>query len=103
MGYLQLTPDLFYDMTYEELQVMAKARREQDEIHIRMAWEQARFIAFRLSAPYFKKGSKPTPQSFHRFPWDDKQAEAKPVDMEKINALRDEVRREIEQRKLKIA
>lgn len=83
-------------MTYDELMVMANARREQDEVEIRMGWEQARFIAYRLSAPYFKKGRAPSPQQFHRFPWDDKIQESKPVDLERVRELREEVRKEIE-------
>ena len=103
MGYLQLTPDLFYSLTYDELVVMAKGKREQDEVTIRMGWEQARMIAYKLSAPYFKKGQVPSPMKFHKFPWDDAVNTHSELNMELYKELKAEFAKEVEKRKLKVA
>lgn len=102
MGYLQLTPDLFYSLTYSELMTMAKGKREQDEVHIRMGWEQARMIAYRLSAPYFKKGQAPSITKFHRFPWDEDVKHTE-LNMKLYRELKEEFAAEVKRHKMKVA
>lgn len=70
MGYLQLTPSQFYELTYDELVVMAEGKRKQDERAVQIQYEVARFSAVYVLQPHLKKGKRISQKDLAVFPWE---------------------------------
>ena len=70
MGYLQLTPSEFYDMTFQELKIMAEGKRRSDENQMRAMYEVARFQSVYVLQPHMKKGKKLKLTDIAKFPWE---------------------------------
>lgn len=88
VGYLQLTPALFYDMTFDELKVMANGKRKQDESKAQMYWEIARWQNYYALAPHIKKGRQFTMRDIAVFPWEKKRIERTLPTAEQLAKLR---------------
>ena len=88
VGYLQLTPALFYEMTFEELRAMSDGKRNQDEAQAHMLWEIARWQNYYALAPHIKKGRRFTMRDVQVFPWEKKQIERELPTVEEVEKLR---------------
>lgn len=74
VGFLQLPPAVFYELTYDELKVMAEGKRGNTDEVVRAIWEAARFSATIGLQPHMKKGKKIKTTDLAVFPWEKKTA-----------------------------
>jgi hypothetical protein len=72
IGFLQLAPSVFYEMTYHELTIACDWKRKDIEQRGQLQWETARFIVHRLLQPHLKKSARLKPQDIARFTWEEK-------------------------------
>jgi hypothetical protein len=95
VGFLQLTPDSFYSMTFEELRIMAEGRRELIATQVQTSWEVARWQSVFILQPHLKKGRTLKPTDLAQFPWEEKHVHALPT-AEQVALLRKFVMEEYE-------
>jgi hypothetical protein len=69
---MQLEPQVFYDLTFEEFNLKLEGMRQMENLRSREAWERTRELAFTMAqfSGNLKKGS--TKYHLMRFPWDEK-------------------------------
>jgi hypothetical protein len=85
---LRLSPDEFYDLTFEEYEAMLTRSRERENARVKEEYERMRLLAFRVCeyTGHMKKGMSIT--QFMNFTWD------KPTAVSKISQLKGEERKE---------
>lgn len=82
MGFLGLHPRDFFDLTFEELQMMAEERRTLIEEAERQQWARARMIGYWSFVPHVKRGRKLKPADMMTFPWESTASKVEPISRE---------------------
>lgn len=72
IGFLQLAPSVFYEMTYHELSIACDWKRKDIEQQVQVQWESARFIAHQLLQPHVQKGKRLRLHDVATFSWESK-------------------------------
>lgn len=70
MGFLGLLPRDFFDITFDELQIMVEERRTLMEESERQQWARARMMGYWSFLPHVKRGRKLKPADMMQFPWE---------------------------------
>ena len=71
-GFLQLSPAVFYDMTFDELMLMVDGKRKNEDTNLQVICEVIRSQTAILISPSMKKGKSFNPRKNMPFPWDRK-------------------------------
>jgi hypothetical protein len=82
LGFLGLHPRDFFEVTFEELQIMAEERRTLMEELERQEWARARMIGYWSFLPHIKRGRKLKPTDMMTFPWESTASNVEPISRE---------------------